>query len=98
MKWIVSSLWIKVSRAIRSFSAESLLSLDSLLVSDELRKRSEDESAGGRPIKPLILCETCEVDEPAVAGRLSRALPKLSDRRDLGWPVLTVRGGRGFTR
>ena len=76
MKCRVSSLLINFSRL-----PESPLPPDARLVSEELRKRAEAESPGCRPIKPLSLVETCDVDDPDVRGRFSRALVKLSDRR-----------------
>lgn len=98
VKWIVSSLLISLSRSAEvSFSTESPLP-DARLVSDELRRRSEGESPGWRPMMPLSLVETWDVVEPAVTGRLSRELLKLSDRRDFGWAEETDVDGRGGIR
>lgn len=58
------------------------MTADALLVSEELRTRNVAESVW-RLIRPLSLLETCDVVDPAVTGRFSRWLPKLSDRRDL---------------
>jgi hypothetical protein len=85
VKWMVSSLLINLSKSAISFS-ESPLPPDARLVSDELRRRSDGESPCGRPMRPFSFVDTCDVVEPAVTGRLvSRALPKLEERRVLVW-------------
>lgn len=66
--------------------SESPLPPEARLVSEELLKRADAESPG-RPIRPLSLFETCDVEDPDVTGRFSRALVKLSDRRGFEWVV-----------